>query len=753
MLLAALILAVQQVAVSGVVRDSLRSEPVSFAQVTIRDAAGHVVRTVSDELGVFIGSGLRSGPLELSVHAVGYSPWSDTIAPERLRGIEVRLQPLPLNLQAIDVVGARAAGPLSLAAPGFRVDSALIAALPKVLETDVFRAATIAPSVSANSDFNAMPFVRGGTSDGTPVLLDGIRLFNPFHLLGFLSAFNAEAVDHVTMLTSSGGAALRHGATSGALEVATRDGARDRIHSAGAIGLASGRASVEGPIDRSTSFLLDARRTYIDAFTGLLDRIGAIDRQVPYAFSDLHGKITRTLDGIDRISVTGYRSAESLGDIDGSDTSVLRSDWSNAALGVHYRAGLGANGLLDMTLGRSGFSSRFRVQDGDLTELDAAGEMHESRLDARASWHIAPMAVLVGVEADRFGSDYALTVVDPDLLDIVPNLRMAGSRTRLAGYSQVGLALGSDLEIGGGLRIDHFARLGLTASPSLNLALRSGGWSIGLDAAQSYQALFSLRNEESVYASFIAYDLLTPVEAPPLVRSREIAVAAEGSLRSVGLRIAAYTRSMAGLRLLPLGRAPIDGPVLVASDSQQVGRGAGKGLELSAQWRRGTFDAVASYRWSLDSRTVNGETYTPRFHRDHELDAAFSLHFGESSLSARLSARSGQPYTPLLALVPVVPPVGPDGGDAGARGVVALGGRYNAGRLPGYVRLDLGWQAEKRTSIFGVRGTVVPYAALLNALNSHNVLAAEVDEAAGRPALRYLPQLPILPFFGLEFRF
>lgn len=753
MLLVALIIAVQQLAVSGVIRDSLRSEPVSFAQVTLRDAAGHIVRTSSDELGVFIGSGLRSAPVEVSVRAVGYFPWVDTIAPQRLSGIAVLLKPLPVRIRAIDVVVPPSPGPLSLASKGFSVDSALIAALPKVLETDVFRAITLSPSLSANSDFNVMPFVRGSTPDGTPVLLDGIRLFNPFHLLGFLSAFNAEAVDHVTVLTSSGGAALRHGATSGALEIATRDGARDRVHSAGAIGLASARASLEGPVGRSTSFLLDARRTYIDLFTGVLKQVGVVDRQLPYGFSDVHAKVTTTLGGISRISVTGYRSAESLGDIDRSDSSVLRSDWSNAAFGLHFRSGLGVHGLFDTTVGQSGFSSRFLVQDRDVVQLDATGEMHQSRLDARASWQDAPVAAALGVEADRFGNDYDMTVVDRELLDIVPNLQTARSRTRLAAYSQFGLALGADLEIGAGLRVDHFARLGSAASPSLNLALRSGGWSFGVDAAQSYQALYSLRNEESVYASFIAYDLLSPVDTRPLVRSREIALTAEGSLRSVDLRIAAYARSMAGLRLLALGPAPIEGPVLVASDSQQVGRGAGRGFELSAQWRRQNLDALASYRWTFNSRTVNNETYTPRFQRDHELDAAISFDLGKSSFSARLSARSGQPYTPLIALVPVIPPVAPNGDNAGVRGVVALGGGYNTARLPGYVRLDLGWQAEKRTSIFGFRGTAVPYAALLNTLNSHNVLAVDVDEAAGRPALRYLPQLPILPFFGVEFRF
>jgi hypothetical protein len=46
-----------------------------------------------------------------------------------------------------------------------------------------------------------------------------------------------------------------------------------------------------------------------------------------------------------------------------------------------------------------------------------------------------------------------------------------------------------------------------------------------------------------------------------------------------------------------------------------------------------------------------------------------------------------------------------------------------------------------------------PYVAVVNIFNAKNVLGADIDERVGQPALRFVPQLPILPFAGLEFRF
>ena len=106
------------------------------------------------------------------------------------------------------------------------------------------------------------------------MLLDGVRLFNAFHAGGFVSAINPEAVDHARVLPSSGGEAFGVGSLSGAFDIATRDGARDRTRTSGALGIGSARLTVEGPVGQSTSFLASGRRTWIDRVTQAAELAG-----------------------------------------------------------------------------------------------------------------------------------------------------------------------------------------------------------------------------------------------------------------------------------------------------------------------------------------------------------------------------------------------------------------------------------------------------------------------------------------------
>ena len=362
---AALLIAatLQQATLTGVVRDSVDLEPVAFARVTVAGESGEPVMAsgASDRFGAFVVPGVpAAGPVRVEVEAFGYAAWTrtyDMVPPDPVR---VLLGPAPIGLEGLEVTAAgRAGDPMSLSRDGFVIDSVLLHSLPTILETDVLRATAVSPSASAPSDYIAVPFVRGGTSDGTPVLLDGVRLFNPFHLGGFVSAVNAEVVERATLLAGAGGDALPIGSLSGAIDIATRDGSRDRRRMGGGVGLGSARFSVEGPAGEGTSYLVDGRRTYIDGVTLALKEMGVIDEHLPYFFWDLHGKVTSDLGGVRRLSVSGYLSAESLKEsyVHEGVTREMSMAWGNAVFSAHYRDRFGAGGIIDANLGHSRFGS------------------------------------------------------------------------------------------------------------------------------------------------------------------------------------------------------------------------------------------------------------------------------------------------------------------------------------------------------------------------------------------------------------
>ncbi len=767
-----LLVSLQQATLAGVVRDSVDLEPIAFAQVTVSagDAETPAATGISDRFGAFVIADAPGGRgFRVVVSAFGYESWERDYDQLPAEPVRVLLRPAPIGLEGITVNAlGRAGDPISRSRDAFVVDSALMRTLPTILETDVLRATAVSPSASAPSDYASIPYIRGGTSEGTPVLLDGVRLFNAFHLGGFLSAINAEVVEHAELLPGSGLDVLQVGSHSGAIDIATRDGARDQFRMAGSLGLASSRLSLEGPIGEGVSYLLDGRRTYIDGFTRLLKEAGVIEQHAPYFFQDVHAKVTKDLGGVRRLSFSGYVNSEALQSFDSQETRTLDLQWGNAALSMHYRDRLGGNGLLDATIGHSRFTSDLlglgggwaAYLNGVLQEyeppsdtlLSGRGLMSETRADLRLTWHAGRATVTAGAQATNFSGDHAYEVDDDFEADdnyYFSALDLQQSRWRLAGYSSVDLALGQGLSSRVGVRVDRFQSLATTMSPFAELSYAGSWWDVRLSASRSRQALSSVRNEEALGASLLAYDLLIPVDSGPVPRNTQFSVGWEGSRGALRLRIDAYARTLDHLRLPALGEKPFTGAVLGDPSLWEVAGGTARGVEASWSWLgyRGV-SLLGSYRWAKVSRTVGASTYTPRFHRDHEFELGTSYERGTSSWSARVSVRSGQPTTPLHAIVPV------ERYPLTVIQFVPLGGKYNSERLPHYARIDVGWRHRAEVSWFG-GGTVVPYLSVANLFSLPNVVGSRLDTLGPDTTVRrvHVPQLPMIPFFGVEFRF
>ena len=295
---------------TGVVRDSVHLEPVAFARVTVTPAGGDTVlaSAISDRYGAFVVPALpASERVRVEVRTLGHA-WTRTYSALPAEPVRALLRPSPIGLEALDVLGSgRPGDPLSSFRDGFIIDTALLRNLPAMLDTDVGRATASSPSMSAPSDFTSLPYLRGGSSHGTPVLLDGVRLFNAFHFGGFVSAINPEVVKSAAVLAGPGSDQVTIGSLSGAIDIATRDGSRDRPRAVGSLGLASTRFSVEGPIGKSVSYLVGARRSHPRILGLVVD-----GPESTYSFRDLHAKVTKDLGGVRRFSVSGHLNSESI---------------------------------------------------------------------------------------------------------------------------------------------------------------------------------------------------------------------------------------------------------------------------------------------------------------------------------------------------------------------------------------------------------------------------------------------------------
>ena len=229
-----------------------------------------------------------------------------------------------------------------------------VRALPALLgENDVMKTIQLLPGVQTGSEGTSGLYVRGGGPDQNLILLDGVPVYNASHLFGFFSVFNSDAINS-TKLVKGGFPARYGGRLSSVIDIKMKEGNMKKFHGQGSIGLIASKISLEGPIIKDkTSFILSARRTYLDILARPF--IAANQRRQAgknggnpndansggYYFYDFNGKINHKINDKHRLYLSNYmgRDRAFLDAIDnysnnsdssyGVDTTKSQLRWGN----------------------------------------------------------------------------------------------------------------------------------------------------------------------------------------------------------------------------------------------------------------------------------------------------------------------------------------------------------------------------------------------------------------------------------------
>lgn len=167
------------------------------------------------------------------------------------------------------------------------VDINQIRKLPALFgEVDIIKNIQLLPGVVSAGEGTSSFFVRGGSADQNLILIDEAPVYDPSHLGGLFSVFNADVIKDAELY--KGGIPARFGGRlSSILEVRTKDGNNKQLSGAGGIGLMASRIMLEGPLRKEkSSFIISARRSYIDLF----QRAAQQDNHV--YFYDINAKVS-----------------------------------------------------------------------------------------------------------------------------------------------------------------------------------------------------------------------------------------------------------------------------------------------------------------------------------------------------------------------------------------------------------------------------------------------------------------------------
>lgn len=133
-------------------------------------------------------------------------------------------------------------------------------------EIDIIKNIQMLPGVISAGEGTSSFFVRGGSADQNLILIDEAPVYDPSHLFGLFSVFNADVIKDSELY--KGGIPARFGGRlSSILEVRTKDGNNKAFDVTGGIGLLASRVAIEGPIVKEkSSFIVSGRRSYVDLF-------------------------------------------------------------------------------------------------------------------------------------------------------------------------------------------------------------------------------------------------------------------------------------------------------------------------------------------------------------------------------------------------------------------------------------------------------------------------------------------------------
>lgn len=769
----------------GVLRGTIRAEdslePVPYAVVQVIELERTVV---ADARGYYVLPSLPAGRWTVQASAMGYEPVSITVVSAGSGAVTMDFQ-LPLRPVSIPGVNTRAsrrpAAPIvdqpgtPVGPPSVRLAGPALQLLPGLAEPDILRSLQILPSVAATSDYSSALYVRGGSSDQTLLTLDGFPLFNPYHMGGIFSALPTDAIASVEVWPGAAPARSSAG-LSGGVEMRTRDGARDGFRSRGSIGLLSTTVGIEGPLPGGGgSYLLSGRRTYLDAVSRAAEATGLIPDAIPYGLGDVYGKLSHGIGESGTLTLSGYVDGERfrmvapdyIGEMTETETDF---DWGSRMLGLAYRAPLASDLLVEVRAGYSGFRGGFSARDiwlryplegGDPADavidttrwLEAGVEIDDFMGALDLTWYGQRHTLRAGAQIDDYRLSSHLGLLDDREPAYFPPFQRAATPRTMAYYLEDEWRPGGRLRLRAGARYLDAGRLGSAWLPRVGVGVElTPALSLTAGAGMNAQVLRSMKDEESIAASFIAYDVLDaqPSDAG-LARSWDVVAGAEWRGREASVRVEGFAKRMEGLVLAPEPLDPMLAPPLI-TDSFRLGEGRAAGFELLATARLGETDLTAAYTLLSAGRNAGEGWYTPRFERRHTLDLNAATPTGGNGLvTARLVVATGQPYTPIIGKGQPFS-YSPAHGWTSGHSAFALLGEQNSERLPGYLRFDVAYRTSFERTLFGRQTTLTPYFQVVNLFNSKNTLIG-VPEPHGQLRLKYLPQLPILPTFGLEWHF
>lgn len=313
--------------INGNITDAKTGETLIGASIKLTGAG--TAASLTNAYG-FYSLNVATGKYDISVSFIGYKTITNTIEITKDARLNFALEE---DNQLNEVVISATKKNENVSSPQMGLQKLSVKEInnvPVLLgERDVMKTLQLLPGIKSAGEGNSGFYVRGGSTDQNLILLDEAPVYNASHLLGFFSTFNSDAIKDLSVY--KGGMPAQYGGRlASVLDIKMNDGNRKEFTAEGGIGLISSRLKVEGPIVKDKgSFMISARRTYLDAFLKLSPD-SSINKNTLY-FYDVNAKANYQLDDKNTIYLSGYFGRDKLG-----LAETFGFNWGNATVTLRW---------------------------------------------------------------------------------------------------------------------------------------------------------------------------------------------------------------------------------------------------------------------------------------------------------------------------------------------------------------------------------------------------------------------------------
>ncbi len=694
----------QSFTIHGYITDSLSGEALPNAHLMLKNTT---LGTATNRYG-FYSLSLNEGHNEIMISVLGY--FSKTVDINLQQDLNLDISLIPQTYLLDEIVFSQEEKILVSEPENhlYKISPTKIRELPQLAgEPDPMKALQSIPGIQQGSEGGSGLHVRGGSPDQNLILIDGIPIYNVYHLFGFLSIVNSESLKDITVY-KDGFPAYYEGRLSSIIDFSLREGNLKEGKASLSISPLAGNFMYETPIKKDkSSVIISARRSWLDGLYSLLSKNQS--NKTVFNFYDVSAKYYSKINDRNTFYLSYYSSRDKFGSKfqDGDEKSVNGFNWQNHTGLIRWNNILNKKTFINNFISFSdySFNQKDEFQNGDqIQSRRIKSFIRDINLNSIFNFFPSPKETLIfGLSTNYQNFQPEAVQNNSRVIKLSNDNESMEHRIAANIFTQYNFELSDNLKIRSGLRLSYLSSdqtiyFQPRVSVSYNLAKR-------LLLRTSYdhvaQNLHLLTNTSIGQPT----DMWVPSTIDfPSETAHQFSIAIAKSIpNDIVIDLNAYYKVLNNLIEYREGSNFLFGIEDAWKDKITSGSGRSKGIEALIIKNSGKINGWISYTFSKAERQFNeisnGRPFPYKYDRRHNLSTSAFYEFSRNKkLSLSFIFNSGHAFTlPTAKIATALPPGGEyiNSPYIDIASVEYINIRNNQ-RMPDYHRMDISYQTTKR---------------------------------------------------------